>query len=153
MSDLDGMETNFRLSLISQRETNAELRHLSKKAAGIACQTQQLTEQMQKMTVPMASLSKGLGEVAGGLASVADRGEQTAERLEDSIEVMRSFAEGQVEIPNDPGRVRPPPGRPGGQASLLSAGLPPHGIVVSAMARLCRSVFKARTCYGRVSPL
>ncbi|MBI3926685.1 MAG: hypothetical protein HY319_14175 [Armatimonadetes bacterium] len=78
---LDRIETNFRLSLISQRETNVELRRLAKKVTDLA-----------------KSVTEGLSEVADGLTAVAEKGEQTAERLEDSIEVMKSFAESQVEI-------------------------------------------------------
>ncbi len=81
MGDLDRIETNFRLSLISQRETNAELRQL-----------------VQKVGELKQTLSEGLGDVAEGLSRVAESGEQTAERLEDSTQLMKSFAEGQAEI-------------------------------------------------------
>ncbi|MCE7872308.1 hypothetical protein DYH09_18275 [bacterium CPR1] len=77
MSELDRIETNFRLSLISQRETTTELRRLAEKVSGLA---------------------GGLSEVAQGLSGLAEKSDQTAERLEDSIGIMKSFAEGQVEI-------------------------------------------------------
>lgn len=81
MSELDRIETNFRLSMISQREQTAELRSL-------AAKVNELT----------SVVTRGLSEVANGLVGVAEKSEQTADRLEESVQLMRSFAEGQAEI-------------------------------------------------------
>ncbi len=81
MSDFDRMETNFRLSLMAQRETSLELRALS-----------------EKVTKLSEVMSQGLSEVASGLTGLAEKTDGLSERLEDSIGVMRSFAEDQAEL-------------------------------------------------------
>ncbi|MBI3926016.1 MAG: hypothetical protein HY319_10785 [Armatimonadetes bacterium] len=81
VGELDKIETNFRLSLISQREQSVLLKEVASSLRDFGSQMQERLETL-----------------AAKVETVADKSDKTAERLEDSIEVMKSFAEGQVEM-------------------------------------------------------
>jgi len=79
--DTDRMETNFRLVMLSQRETNAKL---SEVGTGLRTMAAQMAAQMEALAA----------KVDGAVA----QSEETAQRMEDTLLVMKSFADGQVEI-------------------------------------------------------
>lgn len=82
--ELDRIETNFRLSLVGQREMNTSLKEVG--------------GSLEAMATSMASMASQMSRLAAKVNTVAETGEETAKRLEDSIQVMKSFAEGQAEI-------------------------------------------------------
>ena len=95
---MDKFEVNFRLMLLSQRETNGKL-------AGVATQTAQVAAQMGQVSAALAALANQVKEVAhqvtdvsNQLTEVAQKGDETADRLEEAIGIMGSFADGQAEI-------------------------------------------------------
>lgn len=98
MSDLDRIETNFRLSLMSQREQTVLLNDVASSLAGQAHQMAGMASQMSELANQTTALANQTADLAKKVGEVAEKSDQTAERLEDSIQVMKSFAESQVEI-------------------------------------------------------
>lgn len=74
---MDPMETNFRLVLLSQRETNTKL---SEVGSGLR------------------SLAAEMEVLANKVDGAVRQSEETAQRMQDTLGVMKSFADGQGEI-------------------------------------------------------
>lgn len=76
-ADVDRIETNFRLVLLSQRETNAKLSEVGSGLRTMAAQMEALATKVD---------------------GAVQQSEETAHRMEDTLVVLKSFADGQVEI-------------------------------------------------------
>ncbi|MBI3924041.1 MAG: hypothetical protein HY319_00735 [Armatimonadetes bacterium] len=88
MDDLDRIEDNFRLSLICQRETNLNLKQVASSLRSFGDKFEEFAREVKQE----------FNSLATQVDTVAEKAQENAERLEDSIEVMKSFAESQVEI-------------------------------------------------------
>ena len=88
---MDKLEVNFRLMLLSQRESNLKL-------ASVATQMGQIAAALVVVAEQTAAVASQVSEVASQVTEVALKGEETANRLDDSIGIMKSFADGQAEI-------------------------------------------------------